>query len=120
LSAPEDLVAFARGIKAARKISSQASLRRLGAVEVSPLGEPPMQTDEDMAEHARRYAKSIYHAVGTCMGADNDAVVDPNLRVRGVPRLRICDASVMLQIGNTNAPMIMIAERAADFILGAR
>jgi choline dehydrogenase-like flavoprotein len=123
LSAPEDLAAFARGIKAARKISSQASLQRLGAVEVSPLGEPLMRTDEDMAEHARRYAKSIYHPVGTCrMGADDGAVVEPNLRVRGVPRLRICDASVMPKIvrGNTNAPTIMIAERAADFILGAR
>jgi choline dehydrogenase-like flavoprotein len=123
LSAPEDLAAFARGIKVARKIGSQPSLRRLGGVEISPLGEPLMQTDAEMAEHAKRYAKSIYHPVGTCrMGTDDGAVVDPSLRVRGVPRLRICDASIMPTIvrGNTNAPTIMIAERCADFILGAR
>jgi choline dehydrogenase-like flavoprotein len=123
LSAPEDIAAFVRGIKVARKIGSQPSLKHLGAVEISPLGEPLMSTDEDMGEHARRYAKSIYHPVGTCrMGSDDNAVVDPNLRVRGVPRLRICDASVIPKIlrGNTNAPTIMIAERCADFILGAR
>jgi choline dehydrogenase-like flavoprotein len=76
-----------------------------------------------MGEHAKRYAKSIYHPVGTCrMGSDDDAVVDASLRVHGVPRLRICDASVMPKIvrGNTNAPTIMIAERGADFILGAK
>ncbi len=114
---------FARGIKVARTISVQPSLKRLGAAEISPLGEPLMSTEEHMAEHARRYAKSIYHPVGTCrMGSDDDAVVDAGLRVRGVPRLRICDASVMPKIprGNTNAPTIMIAERCADFILGAR
>jgi hypothetical protein len=63
-----------------------------------------MQTDEEMGDHAKRYAKSIYHPVGTCrMGSNDDAVVDPSLRVRGVPRLRICDASVMPKIvrGNT-------------------
>lgn len=123
LSDPEDLAAFARGIKVARKVGSQSSLVRLGGVEISPLGEPLMQSDEEMGEHAKRYAKSIYHPVGTCrMGSDDDAVVDPSLRVHGVPRLRICDASVMPKIvrGNTNAPTIMIAERGADFILGAR
>jgi len=123
LSAPEDIAAFVRGIKVARKIGSQPSLKRLGAVEVSPMGEPLMKTVEDMSEHARRYGKSIYHPVGTCrMGSDDKAVVDATLRVRGVPRLRICDASVMPKIprGNTNAPTIMIAERCADFILGRR
>jgi len=123
LSAPEDVAAFVRGIKVARKIGEQSSIKRLGGVEVSPLGEPLMKTDEEMGEHARKYAKSIYHPVGTCrMGSDERAVVDPTLRVRGVARLRICDASVMPKIprGNTNAPTIMIAERCADFILGGR
>jgi choline dehydrogenase len=123
LSAPQDVAGFVRGIKAVRKISTQPSLKRLGAVEISPQGEPLMSRDEDMAEHTRRYAKSIYHPAGTCrMGADENAVVDTRLRVRGVPRLRVCDASIMPIIprGNTNAPTIMIAERGADFILGAR
>jgi choline dehydrogenase-like flavoprotein len=123
LTAPEDVAAFVRGIKAARKIAGQPAMKKLGGAEVSPLGEPLMQTDEEMGEHARKYAKSIYHPVGTCrMGSDDRAVVDPALRVRGVPRLRVCDASVMPKIprGNTNAPTIMIAERCADFLLGAR
>jgi len=123
LSAPDDIAAFVRGLKVARRIGGQPSLQRLGGVEISPMGEPPMQTDEQMGEHARRYAKSIYHPVGTCrMGSDDNAVVDQSLRVRGVPRLRICDASIMPKIprGNTNAPTIMIAERGAAFILAAR
>jgi choline dehydrogenase-like flavoprotein len=123
LTAPEDVAAFVRGIKLARKIGGQPAIKKLGGVEVSPLGEPLMQTDDEMGEHARKYAKSIYHPVGTCrMGNDDRAVVDPSLRVRGVPRLRVCDASVMPKIprGNTNAPTIMIAERCADFILGTR
>ena len=123
LAAPEDVSAFVRGIKVARKIGGQPAIKKLGGVEVSPLGEPVMQTDEQMGEHARKYAKSIYHPVGTCrMGSDDRAVVDPTLRVRGVPRLRVCDASVMPKIprGNTNAPTIMIAERCADFLLNAR
>jgi len=123
LTAPEDVAAFVRGIKVARTIAGQPAMKKLGGVEVSPLGEPLMRTDEEMGEHARKYAKSIYHPVGTCrMGSDDRAVVDPSLRVRGVPRLRVCDASVMPKIprGNTNAPTIMIAERCADFLLGAR
>jgi choline dehydrogenase-like flavoprotein len=123
LSAPEDVSAFVRGIKVARRIGGQPAMKKLGGVEVSPPGESLMQTDEQMGEHARKYAKSIYHPVGTCrMGSDDRAVVDPTLRVRGVPRLRVCDASVIPKIprGNTNAPTIMIAERCADFLLSAR
>ena len=65
---------------------------------------------------------SVYHGVGTCrMGSDERAVVDPSLRVKGIDGLRVADASVMPSItgGNTNAPAIMIGERAADLILGA-
>ncbi|TXH65350.1 MAG: choline dehydrogenase [Lysobacteraceae bacterium] len=77
--------------------------------------------DADLIEFIRAKAESVYHPIGTCrMGVDAEAVVDPQLRVRGVEGLRVVDASVMptLPGGNTNAPTIMIAERAADLIRG--
>jgi choline dehydrogenase len=88
------------------------------------LAEPllPVRTDLDdgaMAEHARRWTQTMYHPVGTCaMGTGDDAVVDPDLRVRGIDGLRVVDASVMPQVvrGNTNAGTIMIAEKAAELI----
>jgi choline dehydrogenase len=75
-----------------------------------------------MRAYIRRHAQTLYHPVGTCaMGTGEDAVVDPELRVRGVEALRVVDASVMPTVprGNTNAPTIAIAERAADLIRGA-
>jgi choline dehydrogenase len=76
-------------------------------------------SDDDWLQYIAQSAECVYHPVGTCkMGVDEAAVVDPQLRVRGIEKLRVADASVMPQIssGNTNAPVIMIAEKAADMI----
>jgi choline dehydrogenase len=81
------------------------------------------RSDEAIAEHIRSNVQTLYHPVGTCrMGEDPLAVVDGWLRVRGMESLRVVDASVMPEIigGNTNAPTIMIAEKAADMIRGRR
>jgi choline dehydrogenase-like flavoprotein len=77
------------------------------------------QSDEALADEVRLRATTVYHPVGTCrMGKDKDAVVDPLCRVRGIEGLRVADASIMPQItgGNTNAPCIMIGEKAAALI----
>ena len=78
-----------------------------------------MESGEDLAQAAGDLGTTIFHPVGTCkMGNDAMAVVDDHLRVQGMPNLRVIDASVMPRItsGNTNAPTMMIAERAAEFI----
>jgi choline dehydrogenase len=78
-------------------------------------------TDAQIVDHVRAHSQTLYHPVGTCaMGDDDRAVVDPELRVRGVEGLRVADASVMPMVtrGNTNAPSIMIGEKAADLLRG--
>jgi len=87
-------------------------------------GMPGMTTpsDSDLVEHIRAHTQTLYHPVGTCaMGTGEQAVVDPELRVRGVEGLRVADASVMPMVprGNTNAPSVMIGEKAADLLRGA-
>jgi choline dehydrogenase len=119
LSAQEDVDTLVRGLKLARRIMRMPSMRKVVAEELYP-GGPDDIPDAELEQFVRRYAKTVYHPVGTCcMGTGPDAVVDPQLRVRGVERLRVCDASVMPTIcsGNTNAPTIMIAERGAEFML---
>lgn len=119
LTEPSDVDAMLRGLKVARDIIRQPSMSAIIEQELLPSSNKEA-TDDELIEHIRKYAKTVYHPVGTCkMGIDDDAVVDPTLRVHGIDGLRICDASIMpsLVSGNTNAPTIMIAERCADFIL---
>ena len=80
-----------------------------------------ISSDEDLIDDLRQRVELLYHPVGTCrMGSDENAVVDPELRVRGVDGLRVVDASVfpIIPSGNTNAPTIAVAERGADLIAG--
>ena len=119
LAAQEDVDTLVRGLKLARRILRTPSMRKVVAEEMYP-GPQDEIADAELEQFVRRYAKTVYHPVGTCrMGSDARAVVDPQLRVRGVQGLRVCDASVMPAIvsGNTNAPTIMIAERGAEFML---
>ncbi|WP_048646901.1 GMC family oxidoreductase [Nitratireductor soli] len=120
LSHPDDMATLIAGLRIARHILRQPALQAVVRQEFAPGGADDLP-DEALAAHVREHAKTVYHPSRTCrMGTDDGAVVDPQLRVRGVPRLRICDASVMPRLisGNTNAPTIMIADRCADFILG--
>ncbi len=121
LATEEDRRAIREGVKMMRDVARQTALAPYRGPEFSP-GEA-VQTDEEIDAWIRRTAETIYHPVGTCkMGADGDpmAVVDAELKVRGLSGLRVVDASVMPTLvgGNTNAPTIMIAEKASDMILG--
>ena len=119
LSAPKDLEVLIKAVKICRNIFAASSFDPYRGAEYLP--GPNIQTDEELASYIRQTAETIYHPVGTCrMGHDANAVVDPQLRVRGVQGLRVVDASVMPTLigGNTNAPTMMIAEKAADMILG--
>jgi choline dehydrogenase len=119
LSDERDCAVAVRGIKLARRIAEAPSLRDCIIDEYVPGRQ--FQTDSELLDAARRHSQTIYHPVGTCkMGNDGSAVVDHQLRVHGIAGLRVVDASIMPEIvsGNTNAPTIMIAEKAADMILG--
>ena len=119
LTEPEDVAALVAGVKLAREIAAEEPLAAAAGRELFP--GPDVQGDDDIEADVRRRVELIYHPVGTCrMGSDDGAVVDPELRVRGVEGLRVVDASIMPLIpgGNTNAPTIMVAERAADLIRG--
>jgi choline dehydrogenase len=116
-----DLRVLVEGIKRGREFANQRAFDEYRGREVRPGLE--VRSDEAIAAYVRVTAESTYHPVGTCrMGTDEMAVVDPSLRVRGVERLRVADASVMPSIigGNTNAPTVMIAEKAADLIRASR
>ena len=102
----------------ARKILSQASLTKHSGNEIGPGSDK--QSDDELNEYIRSNAETAYHPCGTCkMGVDDMAVVDENLKVKGIQNLRVVDASVMPDIpsANLNAPTLMIAEKASDLIL---
>ncbi|MEM7377486.1 MAG: GMC family oxidoreductase N-terminal domain-containing protein [Pseudomonadota bacterium] len=120
LADPRDLPVLVQGAKMTRDILMAPALSAYRDTEL--FGVHDGMTDADWEDHIRARADTVYHPVGTCkMGVDDDAVVDPELKVRGLEGLRVVDASVMPTLigGNTNAPTIMIAEKAADLIRAA-
>lgn len=119
LSEEEDLQLLIKGGKIALEFLKQDSFKPY----IDKMVMPPatLENDSAWAAHIRKTLETIYHPVGTCkMGTDATAVVDPNLKVRGIEGLRVIDAAIMPTIvsGNTNAPVYMIAEKGADLILG--
>jgi len=117
LASEKDRQTAIDGLKLSRAIAARSPLRDLIVREFAP--GPDCQTEEDLLAYVRANASTIFHPVGTCrMGSDQNAVVDPRLRVRGVEGLRVADASIMPDItsGNTNAPTAAIAEKASDLI----
>jgi choline dehydrogenase len=120
LNTEDDRRVAALSLRLTRRIAAQPALARYAPQEHRP--GPHYQSDEELARMAGEIATTIFHPVGTCrMGPPGDplAVVDPKLRVQGVRALRVADASIMPTItsGNTNAPTLMIAERAAEWML---
>jgi len=122
LSVESDMDTLVAGLRIIRKIFAQPALAEAGGRELNTERFGPGEGDERMLrEYIREHADTLFHPVGTCkMGVDDKAVVDPTLRVRGVGGLRVADASIMPTLigGNTNAPTIMIGEKAADLIRG--
>ncbi len=121
LSDPDDLKTSVEGVRISRDIFSQPSLRK----HIREIRFPDMsvKTQDDFEAYARQYGRTSYHPTCTCkMGKDELAVVDPQCRVRGLDGIRICDSSIMPSLvgSNTNAPTIMVAERASDLIRGNR
>ncbi|WP_248958841.1 GMC family oxidoreductase [Sphaerisporangium perillae] len=117
LSAEADVRRMVAGLKKAREAFATTALKPYAGGPMEPYD--GAATDEELARYVRERSETLYHPAGTCkMGTDDDAVVDPSLRVIGVPGLRVVDASVMptLNRGHTHAPTIMIAEKAADLV----
>ena len=118
LSSPIDAELTVRAVRIARSVMTAPSLAPLQISEIAPGS--TQTSDDEILDWVRRAAETTYHPVGTCkMGADPMAVVDAQLRVHGIEGLRVADASIMptLTSGNTNAPSIMIGEKAADLVL---
>ncbi|MEN9865429.1 MAG: hypothetical protein RL748_1019 [Pseudomonadota bacterium] len=121
LSHPDDMATLVKGVKAARKVLADSAFDPYRGEEIFPGDQ--VQSDEAIQTFIRQKAGTIYHPVGTCkMGHDAMAVVDSQLRVHGIQGLRVVDASIMPTLvgGNTNAPTVMIAEKAAQLILSGQ
>ena len=117
LAEENDQRTLVEGMKIAKRIASAPALQDYVVGELEPDGE--VRGDDELLDFARARGNTVYHPVGTCkMGSDPKAVVDERLRVIGMQSLWVVDASIMptLTSGNTNAPTIMIAEKAADMI----
>jgi choline dehydrogenase len=117
LQDPRDLPPLLAGLKLSRRLFAAPSFAKYHAAEVAP--GPDVRSDEELARYIRRAASTVHHPCASCaMGPAG--VVDPQLRVHGLRGLRIVDASVFPSIvgGNTNAPVVMVAEKAADMMLG--
>ena len=120
LADPDDMARMVRGFKRTREILMQPALAKFGAKELA--ASASARTDAEIEQFFRQYADTIYHPVGTCrMGPGPMDVVDAELRVHGLAGLRVVDASIMPRIvsGNTNAPTVMIAEKAVDLLRAA-
>ncbi len=120
LAEPYDLKVSVEGLKKMREIMAQPAFAKVVKRAHHPAD---LRSDQEALEFLRRSGRTSYHPVGTCrMGQDGMAVVDPQLRVRGIEGLRVCDASIMPSMvgSNTNAPTIMIGEKASDLIRGNR
>jgi choline dehydrogenase-like flavoprotein len=122
LSDDDDVAAMVAGVKLGRRIMAAPAMRALtGGLDIEP--GPHVTSDAQLVEAIRNQAETIYHPVGTCkMGQDDMAVVDDRLRVRGIDNLRVVDASIMPLVigGNTNAPCMVIGEKASRMILADR
>ena len=119
LSDPRDSQTLLKGVRQLRAIMEAPALAPFRGKDLYPIAD---DSDEEWLRHIRARADTIYHPVGTCrMGSDDMAVVDPELKVRGMTGLRIVDASIMPRLigGNTSAPTMMIAEKAADMMKSA-
>jgi choline dehydrogenase-like flavoprotein len=119
LADPDDLRCSVEGVRISREMFSQPSLQKY--IRAIRFPDDQVRTQAQFEAYARQYGRTSYHPVGTCkMGVDAMAVVDPHLRVQGLDGIRICDSSVMPSLvgSNTNAPTVMIGERAADLIRG--
>ncbi len=119
LNAPEDFEPLLRGLNLARRIFATPAFAPYKTTEFLP--GPSVGDDEQLKNYIRATAATVHHPAGSCrMGIDDDAVVTPDLKVRGIEGLRVADASIFPKLmgGNTNAPVVMVAEKAADMILG--